>query len=78
MTVLALWEMKGEFCKHCVAVGLTWLDLKEDASEASSNAKTPSVSMEDVKTYLKQQKPDVLVEMLMQQAIEDDRLRENS
>lgn len=67
---------EGEFCKHCVAVGLTWLDLKEDASEASSNAKTPSVSMEDVKTYLKQQKPDVLVEMLMQQAIEDDRLRE--
>ena len=67
---------EGEFCKHCVAVGLTWLGLKEECSETGSKARTSFVLMEDIKAYLKQQKPDILVELLMQQAMENERLRE--
>jgi uncharacterized Zn finger protein len=61
----------GEFCKHCVAAGLAW--LKGDFSE---HAPGGPATMEDVQTYLEEQDKDLLVRIIMQQAMEDEGLRE--
>lgn len=76
----------GEFCKHLVAVGLTHLegeplaDLEEEdpartARRGKGRAK-PKVTLDDVREYLRRQEPARLVELIMQQVEEDDRLRE--
>jgi uncharacterized Zn finger protein len=66
---------QGAFCKHCVAVGLTYLSEKDSLPPKSKSPKT-SVTMNDVKDYLNKQDKEVLVNMLMEQTLEDDRLRE--
>jgi uncharacterized Zn finger protein len=58
----------GAFCKHCVAVGLAWLE-----GALSENAR---VSMDEVRSYLEEHDKDVLVRIVMDQAMEDERLRE--
>jgi uncharacterized Zn finger protein len=65
----------GEFCKHCVAVGLAWLkgEAEHEPSEVGAG---PVTTMDDVRTYLEGQEKDVLVRLLMEQAMEDERLRE--
>src|SRR5919202_1448260 len=65
----------GEFCKHCVAVGLAWLkgEAEHDLSEVGAE---PVTTMDDVRAYLEGQEKDVLVRLLMEQAMEDERLRE--
>ena len=65
----------GEFCKHCVAVGLTWLEnIEQKNSEKGKQAST--VTMKDVRTYLSGEDKSVLVGMLVDHAMEDDRLRQ--
>jgi uncharacterized Zn finger protein len=68
----------GAFCKHCVAAGLFWLDRKkgENGKKAVRGGGNTEVTMEDVKGYLKTLERDVLVEMIMEQAQENDALRE--
>ena len=63
--------LDGEFCKHCVAAGLAWLegDFSEDAPGGSA-------TMDDVQTYLEDQEKDHLVRIVMEQAMEDEGLRE--
>src|SRR5215218_754052 len=60
-----------EFCKHCVAAGLAWLegDFLEDAPEGSA-------TMDEVQTYLEAQDRDLLVRIIMEQAMGDEGLRE--
>jgi hypothetical protein len=62
---------EGEFCKHCVAVALELLDRSEGKQKPED-----SVTMDDVQSWLARQDKSVLVDMLMQQAMSDDRLRE--
>jgi uncharacterized Zn finger protein len=65
----------GEFCKHCVAVGLTWLEnMEQKNSEKGKQAS--GVTMQDVRTYLSGEDKRVLVGMLVDHAMEDDRLRQ--
>lgn len=65
----------GEFCKHCVAVGLTWIEAGQP--KLSGKGKAPlAVTMDDVRTYLSGQDKSVLVNMLIEHAMEDDRLRQ--
>ena len=65
----------GEFCKHCVAVGLTWLEAGQ--SNFPTKGRAPAaVTMDDVRTYLSGQDKSVLVNMLVEHAMEDDRLRQ--
>jgi len=68
----------GAFCKHCVAVGLTWLaDAKGDPAKKSSKASaTPVVTLDDARAWLNQQNKKELVEMLLDQAATDQHLRE--
>lgn len=65
----------GEFCKHCVAVGLAWLAQGAEAGARPQKRAKSSVSMKDVRAYLARQSPDTLVAMLMEQAMDDERLR---
>jgi uncharacterized Zn finger protein len=61
----------GEFCKHCVATGLAWLE-----GDFPGGATGGSPTMEDVKTYLEAQEKGYLVAIVMEQAMEDEGLRE--
>jgi len=73
----------GVFCKHCVAVGLTYLEGgvgSANGSRSKQKAKTkksrPAVTLDDVREYLSGQQTDVLVDMIVEQMMEDDNLRE--
>jgi uncharacterized Zn finger protein len=66
----------GDFCKHCVAVGLAWLEVGQSKSSAQDKAQQ-GVTMDDVRAYLLRQDKNALVEMLVNRAIEDDRLRQS-
>src|SRR5215213_10356857 len=63
--------LDGEFCKHCVAAGLAWLE-----GDFSAHAPGGSATMDDVQAYLEEQDRAVLVRIVMEQAMEDERLRE--
>jgi uncharacterized Zn finger protein len=58
----------GRFCKHCVAVGLSWVDAR-----ASAAAAQPSLA--DLRAHLSGLSSEALVELLMEHAAVDARLR---
>jgi uncharacterized Zn finger protein len=58
----------GRFCKHCVAVGLAWVTARAPAMEAQP-------SLVDVRAHLSSLSSEALVELLMEQAAVDERLR---
>ena len=64
----------GDFCKHCVAVGLTWLAGNDNKGKnaLSSGSK---VTFKDIRSYLLTQDKEMLTEMILDQAAEDERLR---
>lgn len=66
---------EGEFCKHCVAAGLAWLNEAHPEEGKSKKAK-PAIGMNDVRVHLAGQSKDALVAMLMEQAMGDDHLRQ--
>ena len=59
---------EGLFCKHCVAVGLAWI-------AARLPAVTIAPSLADLRAKLAARGHDELVELLMEQAAVDERLR---
>jgi uncharacterized Zn finger protein len=67
----------GDFCKHCVAMGLAWLASKQrEGSSLSANTDKSTVTMQDVRVFLGGLDKAELVEMVIAQAKEDDRLRQ--
>lgn len=64
----------GEFCKHAVAVGLAWLDGRGSKGSAESNSRKP-ITLDEVRAQLLKRDKHHLVELIMQQAVEDDDLR---
>lgn len=70
--------MEQVFCKHIVAAGLTWIEGEQDSkTKGDKTARSkPKVTSEDVHAYLLKQEKETLVKMLMEQTVEDDRLRE--
>ncbi len=68
----------GAFCKHCVAAGLAWIEQQKAGTDNKADGKGDhnEVTMEDVKGYLKTLEKNVLIEMVMEQAVENDLLRE--
>ena len=67
----------GDFCKHCVAAGLAWLERKEPSIGKRKTRKKPDVSMEDVRDHLLKQEKTKLVDLLMEQVVDDDSLRQS-
>lgn len=78
----------GACCKHCVALGLQWLDqdaragapAKRASGSRASTKKGPAsarpLTMKDVRAHLASLPTEQLVNIVMQQAMEDDRLRQ--
>ncbi|MPZ46093.1 MAG: hypothetical protein GEV05_22455 [Betaproteobacteria bacterium] len=66
----------GDFCKHCVAVGLAWLAERPDAGKPGvrSGKKARRDPWRDIRKYLSTQAPEVLIELLLDTAQRDDRL----
>jgi len=71
----------GDFCKHCVALGLAWLEKSDDIEEAKivvpSGAETiKKISDVDIRSWLESQDTKIILDMLMAQFTTDGRLRE--
>jgi uncharacterized Zn finger protein len=64
------------FCKHCVAVGLACLSKETVKAHASSRTTKRAATMDDVRAYLDREDKAVLINLLMERAQEDERLRE--
>ena len=61
---------EGVFCKHCVAVGLTYLaGDADDQGESRGSRRTAKsgVSLDDVRDYLAKQETSVLVDIIVEQ-----------
>lgn len=74
------WAADGNFCKHCVAVGLAWLArdrtaTKREPGKGKARAK-PKLTLDDVRAMLKAEEKDQLVEVIMDQAANDRGLAE--
>ena len=65
----------GEFCKHCVAVALAWID-EAGGKDKKNKTRKSAATMEDVHAFLAGQDKGRLVEMLLNEALESDSLRE--
>jgi uncharacterized Zn finger protein len=63
---------EGGCCKHCVAVGLLWLAGGERA--AGGEPQEPVATMDQVRAHLAGQSKEALVELLVAQAMGDERL----
>lgn len=64
---------EGDFCKHCVAVGLTW-HAGETGGETGKTADRTPVAEEDFRGYLAGLEKEELVSLLLDRAFEDERL----
>ena len=63
----------GLFCKHCVAVALTWLEQRAGKRRPEEDG-GQGLTMEELGAFLEEQDKDVLVRLLLEQAMEDERL----
>ncbi len=72
--------MDGNFCKHCVAVSLAWLDSQKPGGRGQAGSETdramPVVNLGDLRPWLLKQSMETLVDLLLDVAERDDRLRE--
>src|SRR5215211_1365251 len=64
----------GLFCKHCVAVGLAWLEEAVGERQPEKGA-GHGLTIDEVRTLLEGQNKEVLVRLLLEQAMEDERLQ---
>ena len=66
----------GNFCKHCVAVGLAWLAKNSSApkSAAASVKRKRRDPWRDIKEYLTSQPLEALIDLLLDATRRDDRL----
>ena len=64
----------GEFCKHCVAVALAWLEGNQRKLPSGKSDRTDIVTKDDVRAYLKVQDKGTLVDLLLKHAAQDERL----
>lgn len=63
------------FCKHCVAVGLAWLDLCEHKGGASQRRSKRAVTDEKIRSHLIQEDKDALIELVLEQCERDSEFR---
>lgn len=65
------WAAEGNFCKHCVAVGLAWLERSPKAGKATT---APVITPDDVRALLRAEDKERLVEIIMHTAATDNAL----
>ena len=72
--------LRGDFCKHCVATALAWLERQVPTGKANTGKrKKPKktktgLTLKDVRAWLLLQKKAALVDMLLDAAGEDEQL----
>jgi uncharacterized Zn finger protein len=66
---------EGNFCKHCVAVGLACIAERKKDSKETSGGKKRATNLDDIKNYLQTREKSELVEMLMQEVLDNETLR---
>jgi uncharacterized Zn finger protein len=66
----------GDFCKHCVATALAWLEQRTPAGKTGKSKKKADkgLTMKDVRAWLLLQEKEFLVNMLVEAADHDDQL----
>jgi uncharacterized Zn finger protein len=64
----------GALCKHCVAVGIAWLEPGRSA--ATDKPEKPGATLEDARRYLSALDKDAVVDLVMTHASRDERLRQ--
>ena len=66
----------GECCKHCVAAALAWLEDSGRSRSGKRKHKQDPLSMNDVRAHLARMPRKALIDMLVDNAIRDERLRQ--
>lgn len=70
----------GDFCKHCVALGLAWLGKRAEVTETYGGEEPPSkknaVSSKDIRKWLELQDQNTVLDMLMSHVESDNFLRQ--
>ncbi len=64
------------FCKHCVAVGLTWLDRREQKGGVSQRQTKREVTEDEIRAHLMAQGKSALVELVLNHADWDSEFRD--
>ncbi len=65
----------GNFCKHCVATGLAWLNQQADFAVPSAlQQRKKRDPWQEIRSYLASQPPEELVILLLNVAVRDERL----
>jgi len=62
----------GNFCKHCVAVGLTWMAGITDLNKVDEEPQADS--WQNIRDYLAAQSPETLIKLLLDAAKHDERI----
>jgi len=65
----------GAFCKHCVAVGIAWLEPNGKRGPVKKQRK-PAVTMNDVRSYLRDLDKTALIDLVLKHASEDEQLHQ--
>jgi len=65
----------GLFCKHCVAVGIAWFEEGVGERQPEKKGVGHELTMDEVRTLLEGQNKEVLVRLLLEQAMDDERLQ---
>jgi len=66
----------GDFCKHCVATAVAWLNRDAKPTKAKGRGKVKEVKLADAAKILQGEDKDALVRMVLEWAKDDDRLRQ--
>jgi uncharacterized Zn finger protein len=66
----------GDFCKHCVAAALAWLNRAAGPAKLPARRKAKEVTLADAGKLLQEEDKETLVRMILDWAKDDDRLRE--
>jgi uncharacterized Zn finger protein len=65
---------EGNFCKHCVAVGLAWLAQREARTGGGGAGGHEGIaSLNGAREFLEKQDKAVLVEMILREALDNER-----
>jgi uncharacterized Zn finger protein len=65
----------GEFCKHCVAAGLAWLQENKAPAKGRKKDDSPGINSEDIAEALDQEDKATLVGWMVRWADEDEAFR---
>jgi uncharacterized Zn finger protein len=69
--------VEGAFCRHCVAAALAWLDeCRETPGSTKPTPLAPAATLDNARLWLAKQNKQKLVEMILERAAADPRLRD--